>query len=84
MEILNKKFEDIDITYAMGVKLTKRADVVGYEWKSYNQGTGRYTVDITRTFIIKTISGYYYKFRFIDFYNDKGVKGAPTFEMQRL
>lgn len=80
----NRKFEDIDLAYAMSVQLTSRADVVGYEWKTYNQNTGRYTVDLSRTYIIKTISGYYYKFRFIDFYSNTGIKGSPTFEIQRL
>lgn len=80
----NRTFEDIDLDYALSIKFTNDADVIGYDWKAYNQTSGRYTVNSNTTYIIKTISGYYYKLRFIDYYDSNGVKGTPVFEMQRL
>lgn len=80
----NKTFEEIDIDYAGSVQLSANADVIGYDWKDYNQTTGRYTVDNTVTYIIKTVSGYYYKLRFIDYYDSDGFVGTPVFELQRL
>ncbi|HYG14158.1 MAG TPA: HmuY family protein [Bacteroidia bacterium] len=80
----SKKFEDIDLAYAQNVKFTKNAEVIGFDWKDYNQVTGRYTTNPKITYIVKTISGYYYKIRFLDFYDTTGVKGTPLFDMQRL
>jgi len=79
-----RSFDDIDIEYATNIKFTNNANTIGYDWKYYNQTSGRYTVDNSRTYIIKTISGYYYKLRFIDYYDSNGVKGTPVFDMQRL
>lgn len=79
-----KKFEDIDIDYALSINFSDADDVIGYDWKSFDIDAGRYTVNSSRTFIIKTISGYYYKMRFIDYYDKNGVKGTPVFDLQRL
>jgi len=35
-------------------------------------------------FIIKEISGNYYKLRFVDYYNDAGEKGYAKFEIEGL
>ncbi len=83
-EETKKKFEDINLDYALGLTYTADADVIGFDWKYYNQTTGRFTVNPKMVYIIKTVSGYYYKLRFIDFYDDKGVKGNPLFDLQRL
>jgi hypothetical protein len=81
----NKSFDDIDINYAKSVQLSTNAEAIGWDWKSYNQTSGRYTVNKTVTYIIKPVtSDYYFKLRFIDYYDDKGVKGTPTFDLQRL
>lgn len=79
-----KSFEEIDLDYAGTVQMSSDADVVGYDWKAYDQTAGRYTVDNTVTYIIKTVSGYYYKLRFIDYYDINGLVGTPTFDIQRL
>jgi hypothetical protein len=80
----DKTFEQIDINYAMSVKLGTNIETIGWDWKSYNQTSGRYTVNPSITYIIKSNSGLFYKMRFIDYYDDKGVKGTPTFDLQRL
>ncbi|MNX98922.1 hypothetical protein D3C86_1313480 [compost metagenome] len=61
-----------------------RINVIGYDWKAYNFDTGVYAISSNRTFVVKTINGRYFKMRFIDFYDDNGVKGAPKFELQEL
>lgn len=61
-----------------------RIDVIGYDWKTYNFDTGSYQINSNKTYVVKTINGRYYKLRFIDFYDDNGVKGAPKFELQEL
>lgn len=59
-------------------------NVIGYNWKTYDFDNGTYVVSSNRTFIVKTVLGRYYKMRFIDYYDDNGIKGAPKFELQEL
>ena len=56
-------------------------DVIGYDWKPYN---GTFTIKEDLNYVIKTNTGLYFKLRFVDFYNDNGVKGSPKFEFQKL
>ncbi len=59
-------------------------DIIGYDWKSFNFSSGKYTVNPAMNFIIKSTEGIYYKLHFIDFYNETGDKGYPKFEFQSL
>lgn len=61
-----------------------RINVIGYDWKIYDFDNGTYVVSSNRTFVVKTINGRYYKLRFVDYYDQNGVKGAPKFELQEL
>lgn len=82
------QYNDINREIAESVLLTNRLDVIGYDWKKINgdvtSGDITYTPRANYSYIIKTSDGFYYKLRFIDFYNDRGVKGYPKFEFQRL
>ncbi|HRS01468.1 MAG TPA: HmuY family protein [Bacteroidota bacterium] len=42
------------------------------------------TKNNTKDYIIKSVNGYLYKLHFTAFYNEKGVKGYPKFEFQKL
>lgn len=79
----SKTFEEIDLSKAAKVTLSSLTSSIGFEWKSYNINAGKFTVDATRFYIIKDQQDVYYKLRFVDFYN-KGIKGNPQFEFQRL
>tara|TARA_B100000214_G_C23946936_1_gene618458 strand:- start:348 stop:1328 length:981 start_codon:yes stop_codon:yes gene_type:complete len=57
-------------------------NIIGYDWKVWN-GTG-YIIKPNLTYVIKDSYSRYFKLRFIDFYNDLGEKGFPTFEVQEL
>lgn len=77
-------FENINIDFARNANLTRVKDIIGYDWKKYDFSLARYDVSRKYTFIIKDTKGIYYKLRFIDFYDEQGLKGAPKFEIQRL
>lgn len=83
-EITSVGFDEIDITTATSLILGNNVDEIGYDWKFFDFDTGIYAVDFERVFIIQTQEGYFYKLRFIDFYNTSGDKGAPKFEFQQL
>ena len=76
-------FEDITASDMGTFNFTNNAGQIGFEWKEYDFNLG-YFVYTDRFYMLKDHSGYYYKIRFIDFYDDQGNKGAATFEYQRL
>ncbi len=64
-------------------------DVVGFDWKSpdlSNTSNVKYTIRKDYYYFIKEQSSQQrlFKIRFLDFYNDQGVKGSPKFEVQEL
>lgn len=77
-------FADLKYSDILDANFENRINVIGYDWKVYDFDTGIYTVKSNRTFIVKTVNGRYFKMRFIDFYDDNGVKGAPKFDLQEL
>jgi hypothetical protein len=77
-------FEDIDLEYASEISLINKLDVIGFDWKFYNFDEGFYSVLSDQSYIIQDVEGVFYKLRFVDFYDDSGVKGAPKFEFQKL
>lgn len=77
-------FYDITADIIPSQPLTKNRDVIGYNWKVYDYDLGIYHVRQDYNFIIHTALGEYYKLRFLSFYDDKGVKGAPGFEFKQI
>jgi hypothetical protein len=77
-------FSSITLDLAKSFSYTKNLDAVGYDWKYYSFSSGAYTVRPNRNYIINSASGYFYKLRFIAFYNRNGEKGYPVIEYQRL
>ncbi|MCK5134644.1 MAG: HmuY family protein [Bacteroidales bacterium] len=59
-------------------------DIIGYDWKFYSFDNELYTIVPDKNYIIRNIDGYYYKLRFISFYDESGIKGTTTMEVMRL
>lgn len=81
-------FENVTRESAESLILSDRQDVIGYDWKQVNgdvtSGNVTYTAIPEMVYIIKNTDGFFFKLRFIDFYNNLGQKGYPTFEYQKL
>ncbi len=77
-------FEEINDTMARSLHYVARRDAIGFQWKYFDFSTQAYVVRPYVTYVILDQKGVYWKMRFIDFYNDAGQKGYPTFEYQRL
>jgi hypothetical protein len=77
-------FMEMELADTIDLELTSRADVIGYEWKYYDFDAAVYTIVPDMNYVIRDRDGFYYKLRFIDFYNNTGEKGHPTFEYVRL
>ena len=59
-------------------------DAIGYDWKFYNFTSGVYTIRPNLNYIVHGVSGFYFKLRFVGFYNKDGLKGYPVIEYQKL
>jgi hypothetical protein len=81
-------FADITFEHLSGYTFSRQQDFIGYEWKDVevdvNSNTAVYTVIPGITYIIMDTEGFFYKFRFVSYYNDLGDKGFPVFEHLRL
>lgn len=84
VECRNRSFEAMDKATAATLNFTRKADEIGYDWKAFDLNALRYTVRKNQFFLIEDEEGFIYKLRFLDFYDEKGQKGFPSFLYQRL
>ena len=63
--------------------LSSNADFIGFDWKVVDNSF-HYLILTSRYYLLKDRYGYFYKIRFIDFYNQAGQTGTITFDYQRL
>jgi len=78
------QFDEISFEIAEQQNLVNQKDIIGYDWKEYDFDNETYKVFPENVYILKNRVGFYYKLRFIDYYNSTGEKGYPTFEFLRL
>jgi hypothetical protein len=60
---------------------------MGFDWKVYDFNNQRYKARDFVNYIIKSkgnMPGNVWKMRFTDFYNNRGQKGFPVFEVKKL
>ena len=81
-------FHAIDLQSALDLEYNLVQDEIGYDWKDVvgdvGSGNVNYVIIPDINYVIRDWQGFYYKVRFVNFYNNAGEKGYPTFEMQKL
>jgi hypothetical protein len=77
-------FTDVNYELINNFSFSNNQDQIGYDWKYYSFDSGSYTIRPQMIYIIRDTEGFYYKLHFLGFYNDKGEKGYPTIEFQKL
>lgn len=81
-------FSSISLDIVDNLQYSARLDEIGYNWKDIvgdvSTGNVSYVIVEGLNYIIRDWQGFYYKLRFIGFYNNSGDKGYPTFEYQKL
>jgi hypothetical protein len=77
-------FQTITHDEALTLTYSKSLDKIGYDWKYYNFNTGVYTIRPNLSFVVHGGSGFYFKLRFVGFYNKEGLKGYPVIEYQQI
>ncbi len=84
LSVNDKEFGEITLKDTTNYEFAPNHDEVGYDWKDFNIDEGFYVVYPEMNWIIQTSSGFYYKFHFVDFYNDSGERGYPRVEFKLL
>ncbi|MGY8929487.1 MAG: HmuY family protein [Flavobacteriales bacterium] len=79
-----KEFNEITYEDIESYSFSSNQDVIGYDWKDFDFDSGFYLIYAEKNYIIKNGLDQYFKIHFIDFYDDLGEKGNPTFEIQQL
>lgn len=82
LRLASPPFEEIDLTYALSQTFSKKWNTIGYKWKSFVDGNFIIHYDVT--YLVKDQQELIYKLRFIDFYDDAGQRGTPTWEYVAL
>lgn len=82
--LVSADFASFTLADAAPLTYSNFQNAIGFEWKNFTLNDENYVVDSERLYIIKTVEGNYYKLRFVEFYNNAGVKGYPTIEVQEL
>jgi hypothetical protein len=77
-------FESINKEDVQVLSYSNARNAIGFNWKSFSLQTGVYQVLPDIVFIVKEISGNYYKLQFVDYYNDAGEKGYAKFNIEGL
>jgi hypothetical protein len=77
-------FFGITADKALTMNYSKGLDAIGYDWKFYSFTTGVYTIRPNLNYVIHSVSGVYFKLRFVGYYNKDGLKGYPVIEFQKL
>lgn len=82
--LLNDDFEKINASNFDQTQLSNRKDIIGWDWKRFNLDKNAYEILPDMTYLISTNSAYPCKLRFVDYLNDQGISGHPTFEYEIL
>lgn len=79
-------YEEISSADIQRFPFSPNEDAIGYDWKTVqiNDVSATYSIRQNFTYIIKSVTGDYYKLRFTGFYDDSGAPGYPRFETERI
>ena len=79
-------YTDITVSDLSTFDFSARADAIGHDWKDVQveETSASYSIRDNYTYIIRDVSGKYFKLRFKGFYNDAGSPGYPRFEIGSL
>jgi hypothetical protein len=76
--------EDLTFDEAISFPLSARLDVIGYDWKFFDMQAGIFTIVPNFFYLVQSRNSARYKLKFVNFYNEQGIKGFPTFERSGL
>ncbi len=81
---LTGNFNEVTLADTLAHPFTTDQDAIGYDWKEYSFDSGLYEVYSNKVYIVQDREGYFFKLHFVDYYDDQGLRGSPTFEVVPL
>ncbi len=79
-----KLFNDFTEEDVNNYPYTTVANQMGFDWKYFDFNINKYVVRENQYYIIRNGQNEYYKLQYIDFYNEQGQRGYPTYQYQRI
>lgn len=76
--------EELTFEEALSFQLTNQLDVIGYDWKFFDMQVGLFTIVPGYFYLVESRNSARYKIRFVNFYNEQGIKGFPRFEVKGI
>jgi len=76
--------DDLTFDEAISLSLSERLDVIGYDWKFFDMQAGVFTIIPNYFYLVQSRNAARFKLNFVNFYNDQGIKGFPTFEVSGI
>ncbi len=78
-------WDELTLADTASLTFSPNIDEIGFDWKSYVFGPpARYVTHQEKCYVVRDTKGYFYRLRFLDFYNDQGWKGFPQIEYSLL
>ncbi len=78
-------YEDQNLSNIKNEAFTSQLNIIGYDWKAFDLGNNVYSARTDQIYIVKDINDYYYKFKFLSFYDpDSNLKGTISFDYEIL
>ncbi|MFK7924998.1 MAG: HmuY family protein [Bacteroidia bacterium] len=80
-----QSWESLSLVDTVSYDFGSEVDIIGFDWKAYLFGPpARFVSYPEQIYLLRDTEGYYYKLRFLDFYNTEGLKGFPQLEYALL
>lgn len=83
-QIDNVKFDDVNLNTIDALSFKPLRNVIGYDWKTFSFDESLFIIEPDRVYVIKDIKGFLYKLQFLDFYDDIGQRGQPSWKIERM
>lgn len=80
----DEDFNAITRSDVLALDYSQAKNAIGHDWKFFSFDEQAYLTNPNQIYILKEISGNYFKLRFVDYYDDNGEKGNAKFEIEGL
>jgi len=77
-----RSFYEITADDTFNYTLSNAQDAIGYSWKDFKDDS--YKINPGIFYIIKDLSGEFFKLKFTGYYNRNGARGYPSFQITNL
>ncbi len=78
------RFDEIDHQTCKLADWCIVSNTIGFDWKYYSLNNGVYTTDTSKVWLLNDNEEFVNKMRFINYYNNNGNSGYPSFEYAKF